>query len=556
MRHPPILCVSLAIGLMSTEAMAQAAQSTSHLSLTQAIAVLDEGIHAVGGLEALATMTSFSFERERAWRSIGQDRRPGLVEFGDGVLDVTLDLEGRRGATVDRYTSVGGFRLEQQIVADLGRTDGFRVNLMYRPPGGLIRSSPASIHADWLEWNRTLPHLVLRQANERRATLRYLGRHPIGARPHEVIVYSDAAGTQVTLFFDAADYLLRRVETISANPIFGDVVAAASFSAFEAVSGILMPRRAVYTQNGHVVDESRFTRLVINGGAPDQLFRAPPGYTEPPVAPQRPVMERVAEGVYLANVTQSHRSLVVEVDDYAVIVDAPVSSEVGERLIDVVREGLPARPIRYVATTHHHWDHIGGLRPFIAEGITILTTPGNADHIEALPAIQHVVAPDALSRNPTPAKVEAFTNRRVLGSANRALHLVDIGPTRHAEEMVVAYIPGARLLFQADVLYMGAIDDVRRRIWTSPDLRTLLGAMRRFDLRADTILGAHGTPASFDDLLRAASLSDGWHILSEPRVQSAPGLESLPAGEEGAAPEGQEHDSREGRRRQTAASGR
>ena len=39
-------------------------------------------------------------------------------------------------------------------------------------------------------------------------------------------------------------------------------------------------------------------------------------------------------------------------------------------MLDAVRRTVPGKPVRYVAFSHHHDDHGGGLRPYIAEGIS------------------------------------------------------------------------------------------------------------------------------------------------------------------------------------------
>ena len=32
---------------------------------------------------------------------------------------------------------------------------------------------------------------------------------------------------------------------------------------------------------------------------------------------------------------------------------------------------VPNKPVKYVLTTHHHFDHVGGLRTYVAEGATV-----------------------------------------------------------------------------------------------------------------------------------------------------------------------------------------
>ena len=90
-------------------------------------------------------------------------------------------------------------------------------------------------------------------------------------------------------------------------------------------------------------------------------------------------VEKLADGVFvIQNVAgQNQNTIAIEFKDYIFAVEAPVSSDGADNVIKRIKEAIPGKPIRYVAVTHHHSDHIGGLRSFIAEGATIVTTQGN-----------------------------------------------------------------------------------------------------------------------------------------------------------------------------------
>src|SRR3546814_13790249 len=44
-----------------------------------------------------------------------------------------------------------------------------------------------------------------------------------------------------------------------------------------------------------------------------------------------------------------------------------------------VKTLVPAKPIRYLINTHHHFDHSSGIRTYVAEGVTIITHRLNTD---------------------------------------------------------------------------------------------------------------------------------------------------------------------------------
>lgn len=118
------------------------------------------------------------------------------------------------------------------------------------------------------------------------------------------------------------------------------------------------------------------------------------------------------------------------------------------------REAAPGKPIRYLAVTHYHSDHAGGARAFMAEGVTLLTTPGLRQYFERLGRAEHTVVPDALARAGGGfPKVETIPRRRVLTDGARSVELINTGPNPHTEEALVVWLPAERILFQGDLFY-------------------------------------------------------------------------------------------------------
>ena len=63
------------------------------------------------------------------------------------------------------------------------------------------------------------------------------------------------------------------------------------------------------------------------------------------------------------------------------------AAERGSRRKQIIAEAnklVPGKPIKYVINTHAHFDHAGGLRAFVAEGATIVTSQGNKGYYEEL----------------------------------------------------------------------------------------------------------------------------------------------------------------------------
>ena len=88
--------------------------------------------------------------------------------------------------------------------------------------------------------------------------------------------------------------------------------------------------------------------------------------------------------------------------------------------------------------THHHNDHIVGVAPYQAEDATIMTVKENE-------AVVRAAATDSDS-----LKLEFIDGKHVFNQHGRSLEIHDIGPTPHAEHLLVAWLPKEGVLFEAD----------------------------------------------------------------------------------------------------------
>ena len=57
-------------------------------------------------------------------------------------------------------------------------------------------------------------------------------------------------------------------------------------------------------------------------------------------------------------------------------------------------------------TSHHHWDHLGGIRAAIDEGATIVTHQSNKAFLERVAKTPHTIVPDRLAASKKPVKIQ------------------------------------------------------------------------------------------------------------------------------------------------------
>ncbi|MEQ1923841.1 MAG: MBL fold metallo-hydrolase [Pyrinomonadaceae bacterium] len=164
---------------------------------------------------------------------------------------------------------------------------------------------------------------------------------------------------------------------------------------------------------------------------------------------------------------------------------------------------FPGKPIRYFAVTHHHDDHAGGVRTYIAEGFTMLGLPGEKTFFEKVAKSVFTIDPDSLSQNPSSLKWESITNRkRILTDGTTTVELIDIGPGGHTDEMLVAYLPNEKLVFQGDLLNRPANNDPAT-INASTVLFAKWLEASKFDVTR--VIGVHGPPSTIEELRKGVA---------------------------------------------------
>jgi glyoxylase-like metal-dependent hydrolase (beta-lactamase superfamily II) len=355
----------------------------------------------------------------------------------------------------------------------------------------------------FVQYYRRIPHLLLRQAIDRSGSARYLGTESFNGRPHEVFTFVMADTQQVAVYVDSSSNLVSKYELIFVDPVAGDEASEVVFGNYVASGNQRVPTTWTWMQAGQKVADAKIS-IELNPAITDDAFKvAAAGYQQakplPDTIPEQ--VEKLAEGVYLVqNVAgQNQNTLAVEFKDHIVAVEAPGSSDGADRVIERIKQLIPDKPIRFLAVTHHHGDHIGGLRSYIAEGATVITTPGNRSTVEAMAAAPQS---DRLAKNPrAPQFAFIEKGRRVLKDSTQTLELIDVGPNPHAKELVIAYLPKQGIVFQADLFFIPANEAP-----TGPPQESTLSFVRKLDelaLRFDRVASVHGRTATKEEFDRA-----------------------------------------------------
>jgi glyoxylase-like metal-dependent hydrolase (beta-lactamase superfamily II) len=397
----------------------------------------------------------------------------------------------------DRFRIDRQFRIparDSHVSYVLGPEAAFAYNHLSRTAAPL---GIAPSRQDFAHYYRYLPNVLLRQMLEHPNTWRALGRDDSLGKPHDVVSFVTSAGEQVSVYVDVSTGLISKSEAIYTDTLTGEEASEILYGDYARTAGQLLPRTLTFREAGDTVARYRL-QVELQPRVSADAFAGPEGFIT--VAPNPPLteqVERLGDGVFfMKNIAgPDQHSLAIEFDDSILVVEAPGSSAGGDRLIARIKATIPGKPIRYVAITHHHGDHVGGLRSFIAEGATVITTPANRAYIEAI-----AKAPvfDRLREHPRDPNIKIITDGKlVLRTGSQSVELHDIGPNPHAREMVVAYLPRERLLFVADVFIAPYVE--RPLGPAQAQTRAFANRIRELGLKVDRITGVHGRVATAEE---------------------------------------------------------
>jgi glyoxylase-like metal-dependent hydrolase (beta-lactamase superfamily II) len=486
-----VLC---GVVLVVSSSMASA-ENPSFESYTKARQVIDDALAAAGGAERLNGIETVALETQgttwarnqspkvdKPFQDVGQDGR------------VILDLAGNRLLVEFDGEFPGGVFANRTVITD---EEKFVLDLRAKT----IQRNDALDPANFEFWHRLFPPLMLRRAVQQAASLRYLGTVVLDEKPQHMVSFAWNNGLTPTLYIDAESHMVSKYELLFPDNLAGDVVSELSFPAYRIVEGIQVPTGYQQRIAGDETADIRYTDVKINQPIDDAEFEVPFGFRDiapPPTGAPRVV--ELATDVYLVDGLANFGYSVfwVAFEDYILVFDAPVNRAVTAQAIGLIKEKAPDKPIRYVVLSHHHDDHSGGLGAFVDVGTTIVTTEANRAYLERMATSVSTLAGDPVE--PGTPQFEFVEGKRVFSDAEHVVEVHDIGPSPHADEMLIFYLPNEKIIHQGDLL------DIPRGGAVGPANDVTIHfaeAIRKLDLDVETISGVHGTVGELADLEQA-----------------------------------------------------
>jgi glyoxylase-like metal-dependent hydrolase (beta-lactamase superfamily II) len=455
--------------------------------------IVNDAAAALGGRDKLQALRAIVIEGTGTNGNLGQDVTPDATAQTFTVTDYkrSVDLANRRmrieQTRTPNFTYFQGQQPQKQVLG-IDRDVAYNVG-----PNGMATRAADAVAKDRRAELYHHPVTIVRAALDPAAKL----ANPRTQDNQSVVDITTADGLLFTLAIDAATKLPTRVVSMTDNTNLGDVAVETSFADYQDVNGLKMPAAMTTKTDKYTTAELHVAKQNIDGDAGDLAAPAAAASAAAPVAP--PVMVTVTEAApgiwWLAG--GSHHSVLVEFADHLTLIEVPQNDARALAVIAKAREIRPDKPLTHAVISHHHFDHTGGIRAAISEGLTLITQKENAQYFQDAAARSHTIVPDALSKSPKPVKIEAVGEELELKDATRTVDLYHIAGSPHADTLLMAYFPKERIIVEADVYNPGST--------VIPFAPNFLDNVTRRHLRIDRILPLHGMIGQFSELPKAVA---------------------------------------------------
>lgn len=355
-------------------------------------------------------------------------------------------------------------------------------------------------------WNTQLEYILLPEGFLRTALTKdsTVKSETIKGKKYTVISFMGDNKAPVNGYINDQGYVDRVETKINVDPL-GDVTWDAVYTDWKDFSGLKFPGHIVQHQGDPKYFELAVSDVKVNqpvdltppagrGGGKGGDGKAAAkggGGGGGGRGPAAAASEDLGGGFWL--VTGGYGSVVANFKDYIVVIEGPQNEMRGQQIIDQAKMLVPNKPIRYVINTHAHFDHASGLRPFVAEGATIVTSQANKGFYEKIFNNPHTLVPDRLSQmKPQPkTKVEYVGEKKIMTDGEHTIELHHLLNSMHEDGMLIVYLPKQKVLIEADEF------NVPGQVATAPPATinqyqvNLMANIERLKLNVDRIIPIH-----------------------------------------------------------------
>ena len=496
--------------------------------------LVSKAVQALGGESALAGVKTVAVKGTiRQWEP-EQSVMPGgdMRLTNDSTFETVVDY-GARASRTDwvrnyAYPAPRTYTFSEIVTPDAGSVIGIdttartKQSMESNPPAHAM--SGLRLATVQREMRRASPMMFLDMLrNPDRVS--DAGDITSGGTTYPAVNYT-VSGQTFTIAFDPQTNLPARIRTMDYDNIWGDVNFDLVLSDWRPMGGRQVATTQQYQLNGRTVAERKITDVQTNVPVAADRLMIPDAVKASAAKPATGnlhyqwVIRRQFIGTYLDSdnpsfdtrvtsslrlvelgpgiqhvVGGSHNSLIVEMKDYLIVFDAPVTDAQSNWTLDAARQKFGAKPVKYLVLTHHHMDHTGGLRAYIAQGATLVVGKGAAEHFRSVLAAPFRGNPDLQARDLSRAPITEVADKQVFSDGQREV-VAYVIENPHAAASLIGYVPAERLGFVTDLWSPGPPLGAT----LNPNQAAVVAAVKKLGISPVKFAGGHGSTADYSTL--------------------------------------------------------
>jgi len=482
---------------------------------------LEKAYVALGGESALKALDSFSFTVEGVSWMVGEGFEPDdVIKCSTYKANVVQDLAtGGIHATYDRTATFFGFpqplQYEEIVKGNLGVTTG-TVSILGYPSGDMTSDRWAST----VKTQRLLnPQLILKDVAEGKLMATDGGPAELDGALYQLVVVEDKVAP-ITLFVSSQTGKIAKLATIENDHVLRDIPIEVFYEGWAKTDiGVSHPSQVYLSRNEIIVRQEARSLFVSNAAIDPKEFDFPmgsaPKYDDAAAqfGEKNSQFNQIFAGVgipldglqtYVQPVQVkpgvwelmggSHNTMVVEQSNGLVIADAPLYNERSEAILAWAKMQYPTKPVKWVVLTHHHDDHVGGLRVFAAEGAKIVVGAAAEGFVSESLTAKSSISPDKLAMMGGNYEIIPVNNGAAFTIADALRPVTAQSFTSyHSDGMIMVHVPNEKIIWLTDVY----------SAYVPPPPPTMNAfAIQAHDaivakgLTVDTVITGHGTGAN------------------------------------------------------------
>src|SRR5271165_4253472 len=119
--------------------------------------------------------------------------------------------------------------------------------------------------------------------------------------------------------------------------------------------------------------------------------------------------------------------------------------------LDFANSMVPGKRVTQLIVSHNHFDHANGIRPAVAEGLTIISRRGNEGILRE--QVEHPAPdfPDSLALHPKPLKFIPVDEHLRLADNSMTVDVYWTRGSIHTADSVFAYAPSQKVIAEGDM---------------------------------------------------------------------------------------------------------